>query len=886
MSEEHNQIEYFSESDVEQKFVYELLTKQEPLGLGYSASDFRTKIDIRSLEIDKGTKKKLYYPDYAVIINGLPVIIIEAKTPNEDVVEATRQARLYATEINSTYPKNINPCERLIVTDGHTLVANYWDEDTPHVQIKSDNFDSLHPEFAKFISFCSKRTVINRSNELLGSIKKTARYFKPIFMLGGKSVMNETVGDNSFGSNVSVEYKYLFNPSTAEERASVVNNAYIKSKRKQSHIAPIDRIIRAAIPVHMSDALKIEDTGQPDILTEQLLNPEKLTNEICLLIGSVGSGKSTFTDYLRLEALPAEIRNTTEWINLNLNEAPLSKDIIYNWIVNHSISKLKELHSDTDFDHINIIMELYKEEIDKVKKGRAALYPKDSEKYIDAIYYVIDSLQADNISVLKSMVNYLYKNKLLIIVLDNCDKRNRDDQLLMFEVASWIKNTFSCMVFLPIRDTTYDQYRNEPPLDTVIQDLVFRIDPPLLERVIYARLNYALREIKDQNTNFEYYLPNNIKVSCSRSDVSRYLRTIVSSLFQDQLFKRIIVGVAGRNIRKGLEIILDFCKSGHIPEGEILKIRQSDGDYKLPNHLIIKTLLKGKRKYYSDEESHIKNLLSSDSEDSLPDPFVRISILEWLKLRFREYGPNRIKGYHHVESVLRALQAYGHSSSRITKELSSLIRAGCVNSESQSYEIFPNDLVSIAPSGFVHLELLKNINYLSTVSEDTFFRESEVAKNISNNLIGRGKFKSDSRQSAIGNSKLLMNYMDSYHDNFFVGSAHILKESRVENLLPIKDVTRYVNQVAENDSRFSSVHKLEEEYPAGSHVESQISSIQSYGFFVEFGLNGAGLIHKSMLLNGTSLDDYEVGDWVIVEIKGFNTARGRFDLLFVDDYDL
>lgn len=48
-----------------------------------------------------------------------------------------------------------------------------------------------------------------------------------------------------------------------------------------------------------------------------------------------------------------------------------------------------------------------------------------------------------------------------------------------------------------MRDNTYDLYRDEPPLDTVIKDLVFRIDPPDLLKVIQARLDYLVR-ITDQ----------------------------------------------------------------------------------------------------------------------------------------------------------------------------------------------------------------------------------------------------------------------------------------------------------------------------------------------------------------------------------------------------
>ncbi len=83
-----------TESDVEQKFIYKLLTSDAPNGLGYSDHDIRTKADIRKLQIDKGNKKKLYYPDYAVIVEGYPVLIVEAKAPGSDLEEARREGRL------------------------------------------------------------------------------------------------------------------------------------------------------------------------------------------------------------------------------------------------------------------------------------------------------------------------------------------------------------------------------------------------------------------------------------------------------------------------------------------------------------------------------------------------------------------------------------------------------------------------------------------------------------------------------------------------------------------------------------------------------------------------------------------------------------------------
>ena len=873
-----------TESDVEQKFLYPLLTNDLPVGLGYSESDIRTKSDLRKLSIDKGKNKKLYYPDYAIIINGIPNIIIEAKAPNSDLEDALRESRLYATELNSEYPNNINPCQIVVASDGLRTISGYWDQKEFSVEILSEEIDPSSEKFEKIVDLISRKSTLERSNEILKSIKKTSRYFKPTHMLGGKSIINETVGENSFGANVSIEYKYLFNPETKNEKESIVKNAYVNSKRKQSHVAPIDKIIRASIPDHIKDALDLQETKRPNEITTQLYNHRKIRNELCLLIGSVGSGKSTFTDYLRILGLPEDVNKKTSWINLNLNNAPISKNLIYDWTIEQSIKEIKLANPEIDFDELSSLMKIYENQIESVKKGKASLFEIGTEKYNEVIFSEIDKLQNDKAATLEGMINFCCSknDKLLVIVLDNCDKRTREDQLLMFDVASWVKDNFPCVVFLPIRDTTYDQYKSHPPLDTVIKDLVFRIDPPLLESVIYSRLNFALREIGGQGGKFIYFLPNGIKVECPRDEVGRYLKSIVSSLFQDNLFKRIITGIAGRNIRKGLEIVLDFCKSGHISEAEILKLRQTDGDYRLPNYLISKTLLKGKRRYYSDDDSHIKNLFDSDSEDNLPDPFVRISILEWLKAKFREYGPNRAKGFHPIHSIIKDLQAFVHSNDRIMIEIGELSGCGCIVSESQSRNIEENDLISISSSGFIHLELLTNISYLSNVSEDTLFRENQTAKKISDNIVGRGFFQAHTRQTEIDNSKNLIEYMDSYLHEHFIGAAKVLSNQNIPLLETIEITKKYVLQVASNDGKFSSTRRNEEHFPPGCQVEAQIVSLQDYGIFVEFGLTSTGLVHKSKFFGVSSLEAMEVGDWLIVEIIQYKDEHKRFELKLVD----
>ena len=74
--------ELTTKSGVEQKLLFPLLTAGAPLGLGLGTPDILTKMSIRRLEIDKGSRRRLYFPDHMVVIAGLPVVVVEAKAPS------------------------------------------------------------------------------------------------------------------------------------------------------------------------------------------------------------------------------------------------------------------------------------------------------------------------------------------------------------------------------------------------------------------------------------------------------------------------------------------------------------------------------------------------------------------------------------------------------------------------------------------------------------------------------------------------------------------------------------------------------------------------------------------------------------------------------------
>lgn len=868
-----------TESDVEHKVIYPLLTNNQPVGLGYNHTEIQTKVNLKKLQIDKGNKASLYFPDYLITIDGIPAIVIEAKKPNENLTEAFRQASLYAAEINRYFMDDINPCKYIIACDGLNMIAGTWDSAKPAFEIKTNLWQICENDFAEFFNVFAKDSITKYSDTLRNQMRKNVTYKKPLLLIGGKNVQNRQI-KNSFGETISIQYRHLFNPNIDEEKIDIVKNAYVNTSKHESHVNPIDRLIRKKILPSIENSNLIKSSSKPQEILIKLEDAHLYNNQVLLLIGSVGSGKSTFTTYLKEVALNKQLTERLTWITLDLNNAPVNSKDIYSWIINILIQKIKSLHKDIDFDDYNIITEIFKDELEKFDKVAGILLDKKSENYKLELFKKITELQSNNYTILNALIKkYIHRDgKELIIVLDNCDKRNLEEQLLMFEVASWIKDTIKSIVFLPLRDTTYDHFKKEKPLDTVIKDLIFRITPAPLEQVIYNRIKYAARLSEKSDGKF-YYLDNNMKVNIPAEQELYYLKSIISSLFQNHFFKKLITGLTGSNIRNGIEIFLDFCKSGHITDSEIFKIKQSKGSYVIPSHVISKVFLRGDRVFYSDDSSRIKNLFYTDPSDKIPNPFARIEILKWLQSKYRVRGLSGILGFHRIEELFADLLSIGYDRDRIEKELINLIRHRLIISESQDSNSFKlSELISINISGIIHLDLLTNLDYLSACSEDTWYNVVDTATEIAKNISGTGTYTHLSLQNSVQHSELILKYLIDYHKQYFEGYLNYISADTFNFPLEIEKIKA---SISNSKNKFKD--NKDKILPAGTKLEAKINKIDKLGMFVNMSATKKiGFIPSKILTEVDVENKYLQDDILSVEILSFNEVHNKYEVKIIN----
>jgi type I site-specific restriction endonuclease len=94
-----------------------------------------------------------------VVLAGLPVLVVEAKAPNEDIEQGLTEARLYGTEVNALFPSGANPYIRVIAGNGRELLSAPVDTAEPDSKLQFGDISAGNSLFARLIDV-RRRTVV------------------------------------------------------------------------------------------------------------------------------------------------------------------------------------------------------------------------------------------------------------------------------------------------------------------------------------------------------------------------------------------------------------------------------------------------------------------------------------------------------------------------------------------------------------------------------------------------------------------------------------------------------------------------------------------------------------------------------------------------------
>lgn len=129
-----------NEASVESFFVGRMIKD-----LGYDDSQIKTKESIETLAVGQGHKIVNYRPDYALLVDGIPRCIVDAKGTEEDLNRWVEQCSGYCLALNRRF--ETNPVRFFILSNGVTTALYEWDRADPLLVLDFVDFDWGSPKY-------------------------------------------------------------------------------------------------------------------------------------------------------------------------------------------------------------------------------------------------------------------------------------------------------------------------------------------------------------------------------------------------------------------------------------------------------------------------------------------------------------------------------------------------------------------------------------------------------------------------------------------------------------------------------------------------------------------------------------------------------------------
>jgi len=161
-----------NEASVEHFFVNRLLK-----ALGYTDANLCLKASLDELSFNKGRKREMYRPDYAVKVKSTIRWIIEAKAAGENLAGHTGQCEGYCLALNKRFKTGHNPVQFYMLTNGIETRVYRWDSDTPILVLRFDDFREKNSSFQRLVELLgAERLLANKENTSHSEMMRLERH--------------------------------------------------------------------------------------------------------------------------------------------------------------------------------------------------------------------------------------------------------------------------------------------------------------------------------------------------------------------------------------------------------------------------------------------------------------------------------------------------------------------------------------------------------------------------------------------------------------------------------------------------------------------------------------------------------------------------------------
>jgi hypothetical protein len=267
------------------------------------------------------------------------------------------------------------------------------------------------------------------------------------------------------------------------------------------------------------------------------------------------------------------------------------------------------------------------------------------------------------------------------------DKLDLKAQLDAFSLSLWFMERTACFVILQMRDDTYERFKNKKPLDTFRSGITFHISPPRFIDVVKRRLELSLEYLAANAAETQSYtLESGARVIYPKTELGMFLRELYIELFERKRnISRVLEALAGRDVRRALEMFVSIITSGHLSETAITSLVKGSGGFPISEYNVLKILMRTEYRFFSEVSGFTTNIFHYDQDWEKPDNFILIEVLYWLALNRKRVGQIGLEGFFSCKHIGEEMQRHGYVPEDILAALSFLLTKELIEADHMNF---------------------------------------------------------------------------------------------------------------------------------------------------------------------------------------------------------
>ena len=688
------------------------------------------------------------YIDYCLNVNMMPSLAVEAKRQDaaftlakkhtdewynldgvlvqvKSIKEAIDQVRGYCDDHDP-------PIRYAVATNGYTwIVFRAVRDDIGWRKGRARVFPSLEEvaeNFAPFWNLLSYREVAGGSltEAFSSSLKVSRRLYRVSELLFNADL---PLLRNGLTNSLRPLITLIFEDIADQAQLEVLQSCYVHTGSLRVVANDLDDILTESIPKFLSregtrTVGQDDSDGGFDRSVAKSIGGGK--GKLYLLLGGIGSGKTTFLKRYQRTTGKDLLASRTMWFSIDFLKAPQTPDELERFAWSSIITDSRAKYAERKFEKLSHLREIFADKISVLESTVLSGFRLRSSEYDKVLGPYLAKWQDDLSDYLPRLLKQssLKDGLKLVLFVDNVDQLGPSYQAKIFLLSQRICRLLESITLVSLREESYYSASVQKTF-TAFTTHKFHVASPHFRELIGNRITYTINlvsmpmyaeAIEDDDTHMQ-------------KSIADFLHIVQASIFdRNKRITRFVEAICHGNMRFALKLFTNFLTSGATDVEKMLRIYRRDGKYNVAYHEFVKSIMLADRQFYNEDYSPIMNAFNVGAHKN-SSHFTSFRLMNVL-LAHRSESSAEGRGYVSLHLLINDFEQRFDNRDDTVATLTRLLNRRLIESNTRSSESLEGvSHLRVTSAGWYYCRYLTcTFAYLDLVLQDTPFNDVDTEK--------------------------------------------------------------------------------------------------------------------------------------------------------------